>query len=151
MYNKTLSGAKIHDITQIDHSFLRHCETIAKTYDALKASSLDVIDHGLMLEVKKNCSSDKQLDDFFGISEDDVRSKRKSFDIAPSTEQIDTLVAAYPPDTNYLYTTYHGMEDDVESANGGLWFLAVELTVLDLPLNSIGAESVPSEPSLNLE
>jgi carbamoyl-phosphate synthase (ammonia) len=123
MYDKTLSVAEIHDITKIDHWFLRRCEAIAKTYDALKASSLDGIDHGLMLEAKKNGFSDKQLAEFFGVSEDDVRSKRKSFDITPSTKQIDTLAAEYPADTNYLYTTYHGMEDDVESANGGVMVL----------------------------
>lgn len=49
--------------------------------------------------------------------------KRKSFNITPNTKQIDTLAAEYPADTNYLYTTYHGSEDDVEPANGGVMVL----------------------------
>jgi carbamoyl-phosphate synthase (ammonia) len=123
MYEKTLSVKEIHDITKIDHWFLRRCESIVKTYDALKATTLDGMTHALMLEAKKNGFSDIQLAECLGVSEDDVRAKRKSFDITPKTKQIDTLAAEYPADTNYLYTTYHGQEDDVESANGGVMVL----------------------------
>eukprot|EP00577_Skeletonema_sp_RCC1716_P032346 CAMPEP_0113417878 /NCGR_PEP_ID=MMETSP0013_2-20120614/25896_1 /TAXON_ID=2843 ORGANISM="Skeletonema costatum, Strain 1716" /NCGR_SAMPLE_ID=MMETSP0013_2 /ASSEMBLY_ACC=CAM_ASM_000158 /LENGTH=924 /DNA_ID=CAMNT_0000305053 /DNA_START=28 /DNA_END=2798 /DNA_ORIENTATION=- /assembly_acc=CAM_ASM_000158 len=54
MYDKSLSVAEIHDITKIDHWFLRRCENIVKTYDAMKNKSLGDIDHGMMLEAKKN-------------------------------------------------------------------------------------------------
>ncbi|KAL7461628.1 hypothetical protein ACHAXS_002047, partial [Conticribra weissflogii] len=125
MYEKTLSVAELHDITKIDHWFLRRCESIVKTWDALKGMSLDDVTHDLMLEAKKNGFSDAQLAMCLSgdINEDDVRAKRKSFGITPSTKQIDTLAAEYPADTNYLYTTYHGMEDDVESQNGGVMVL----------------------------
>ena len=123
MYEKTLSVQEIHDITKIDHWFLRRCESIVKTYDAVKATNLDGMTHALMLEAKKNGFSDIQLAECLGVSEDDIRAKRKSFDIIPRTKQIDTLAAEYPADTNYLYTTYHGQEDDVEPANGGVMVL----------------------------
>jgi len=120
MYDKSLSVAEIHDITKIDHWFLRRCENIVKTYDAMKNKSLGDIDHGMMLEAKKNGFSDIQIAECLKCTEEDVRSKRKSFDIVPKTKQIDTLAAEYPAETNYLYTTYHGSEDDVESSNGGV-------------------------------
>ena len=123
LYEKTLSVGEIHDITKIDHWWLRRCEAIVKTHDALKGKSVDSVDAALLLEAKKNGFSDKQIAAFLGSSEEDVRSKRKSFGIVPNTKQIDTLAAEYPADTNYLYTTYHGMEDDVESANGGVMVL----------------------------
>lgn len=123
MHEKSLSVQEIHDITKIDHWFLRRCEAIVKTWDAMKGKSLDQIDLGLMLEAKKNGYSDKQIAACIGSTEEEVRTKRKSFDIIPITKQIDTLAAEYPADTNYLYTTYHGMEDDVESANGGVMVL----------------------------
>eukprot|EP00984_Skeletonema_dohrnii_P023432 scaffold12521_cov125-Skeletonema_dohrnii-CCMP3373.AAC.5 len=120
MYDKSLSVAEIHDITKIDHWFLRRCENIVKTYDAIKNKSLGDIDHGMMLDAKKNGFSDIQIAECLKCTEEDVRSKRKSFDIVPKTKQIDTLAAEYPAETNYLYTTYHGSEDDVESSNGGV-------------------------------
>ena len=39
MYEKSLSVAEIHDITKIDHWFLRRCENIVKTYDAMAGKS----------------------------------------------------------------------------------------------------------------
>lgn len=35
--------------------------------------------------------------------------------MTPSVKQIDTLAAEYPAQTNYLYMTYHGSEDDGET------------------------------------
>jgi len=123
MHEKTLSVQEIHDITKIDHWFLRRCEAIVKTMDAMRGKSLDDMDAGLLLEAKKNGYSDIQIAHAINSTEDEVRAKRKGFGIAPSTKQIDTLAAEYPADTNYLYTTYHGSEDDVESANGGVMVL----------------------------
>ncbi len=123
MYEKTLSVQEIHDITKIDHWFLRRCEAIVKTYDAMKQTSFGDMSHSMMLEAKKNGYSDKQIANCFGVTDEEVRTKRQGFGIVPKTKQIDTLAAEYPADTNYLYTTYHGVEDDVESANGGVMVL----------------------------
>ncbi len=43
-----------------------------------------------------------------------VRKKRKEWNIIPFVKQIDTMAAEYPAQTNYLYTTYHASEDDLE-------------------------------------
>ena len=43
-----------------------------------------------------------------------VRTFRKSHGIVPVVKQIDTLAAEYPAQTNYLYLTYNGNENDVE-------------------------------------
>lgn len=123
MHEKTLSVQEIHDITKIDHWFLRRCEAIVKTWDAMNGKSLAEMDHAMLLEAKKNGYSDIQIAECINSNEEDVRAKRLSFDISPNTKQIDTLAAEYPADTNYLYTTYHGSEDDVESANGGVMVL----------------------------
>ena len=37
--------------------------------------------------------------------------------------QIDTLAAEYPAETNYLYTTYHGSEHDVDFSDKGIMVL----------------------------
>ena len=43
-----------------------------------------------------------------------VRKYRKAAGILPVVKQIDTLAAEYPAQTNYLYLTYSGTENDVQ-------------------------------------
>ena len=42
-----------------------------------------------------------------------IRRIRKSLKIVPVVKQIDTLAAEFPAQTNYLYLTYNGTENDV--------------------------------------
>jgi len=122
MYEKTMTVDEIHDITKIDHWFLRRVEAITKTYDKMSKFSVDGMSDNLLTEAKKMGFSDPQIcDATLGEStEDDVRSKRISTGITPFTKQIDTLAAEVSAETNYLYMTYHGSEDDVDPADGGV-------------------------------
>jgi carbamoyl-phosphate synthase (ammonia) len=58
-----------------------------------------------------------------GVSEQDVRNRRKALGVLPVTKQIDTLAAEYPAMTNYLYMTYAGSESDVVQEEGGVMVL----------------------------
>ncbi len=120
LYEKSMTVEEIHDITKIDHWFLRRCEAIVKTWDKMNGSSLDSLSDDIMLEAKKHGFSDVQIAETVGSNEDDVRTKRVAAGIKPFTKQIDTLAAEYPADTNYLYMTYNGSESDVDSTNGGI-------------------------------
>ena len=122
LHDKTMTVEEIHDITKVDHWFLRRLEAIVKTWDKMEQVSLEEFSEDLMLEAKQNGYSDKQITQCLKgtYTEDDVRNKRKGYGITPFTKQIDTLAAEYPAATNYLYMTYHGMEDDVEGADGGI-------------------------------
>ena len=44
-------------------------------------------------------------------------------DVKPCVKQIDTLAAEYPAQTNYLYMTYSGSEDDIEFDAQGIMVL----------------------------
>jgi hypothetical protein len=48
------------------------------------------------------------------LTDDAVRAYRLGQGIGPFVKQIDTLSAEYPAQTNYLYMTYHGAEDDID-------------------------------------
>jgi carbamoyl-phosphate synthase (ammonia) len=122
MHEKTLSVDEIHEITKIDHWFLRRLENIVKTWDVMETKTLDGMSKEFMLEAKKMGYSDIQIAACLNgeYTEDEVRAKRIGYGIVPFTKQIDTLAAEYPAATNYLYMTYHGSENDVESADGGV-------------------------------
>jgi len=122
MHEKTLSIKEIHDITKIDHWFLRRLEAIVKTWERVEQVTLAEMSSDLMLEAKKNGYSDIQIARAVkgGSDEDSVRSARIAMGIEPVTKQIDTLAGEVPADTNYLCMTYHGTENDVEPANGGV-------------------------------
>merc|ERR1719502_955515 len=122
MHEKTLTVDEIHEITKIDHWFLRRLENIVKTWDVMETTTLDQMSKDLMLEAKQMGYSDQQIAACLKgeYTEDDIRSKRIGYGITPWTKQIDTLATEYPAATNYLYTTYHGDESDVESADGGV-------------------------------
>jgi len=125
LHDKTLTVDEIHEITKIDHWFLRRLENIVKTWDKMEKLSLDEVSDDIMLEAKQMGYSDVQIAGILksNPSEDDVRQRRISAGIKPFTKQIDTLAAEYPADTNYLYMTYHGTEDDITPQNGGVMVL----------------------------
>lgn len=122
LHEKTMTVDEIHDITKIDHWFLRRLEAIVKTWDKMEAVSINEMTDDLMREAKKMGYSDVQISSCLkgNPSQEQVREKRVNAGIVPYTKQIDTLAAEFPAETNYLYMTYHGSENDVESANGGV-------------------------------
>lgn len=125
LHEKTLTVEEIHEITKIDHWFLRRLENIVKTWDKMEPLALDQVSDELLDEAKKMGYSDIQISDILADNptEDQVRERRKKAGILPMVKQIDTLAAEYPASTNYLYMTYHGMEDDTPSADGGVMVL----------------------------
>mmetsp|Transcript_12313 Transcript_12313/g.14496 ORF Transcript_12313/g.14496 Transcript_12313/m.14496 type:complete len:1532 (+) Transcript_12313:209-4804(+) len=125
LHEKTMTVDEIHDITKIDHWFLRRCENIVKTWDMIGETNIDELTDDLMLKAKKDGFSDVQISETLQgtASENEVRNKRIGSGIIPVTKQIDTLAAEFPAETNYLYMTYHGTENDVGSADGGIMVL----------------------------
>jgi carbamoyl-phosphate synthase (ammonia) len=122
LHEKSLSVSEIHDISKIDHWFLRRLENIVNNWDAIENFTLAELSRDMLLEAKQVGYSDQQLSGMVkgGATEDEVRAKRISLGIEPVTKQIDTLAAEYPAATNYLYMTYNGTENDVEPSDGGV-------------------------------
>lgn len=114
---------QIHDLTKIDRWFLQKLYGIIETAYALEQyDRIADVPEELLREAKKQGFSDFQIaraclkqnmtDTEAAIIE--VRNRRKSLGIVPVVKQIDTLAAEYPAQTNYLYLTYHGIENDVD-------------------------------------
>lgn len=114
---------QIHELTKIDRWFLQKLYGIIETANAIESyNNINDVPEDLLREAKKQGFSDFQIaraclkqnmvDTEAAIIE--VRNRRKLLGIVPVVKQIDTLAAEYPAQTNYLYLTYHGIENDVE-------------------------------------
>ncbi|MFD1469379.1 carbamoyl-phosphate synthase (glutamine-hydrolyzing) large subunit [Hymenobacter caeli] len=113
---------QVHQLTKIDHWFLQRLFTIFELGQQLaagRATGLDSLEIKLLREVKKAGFSDQQIAvQLLGegdVKADEllVRARRKALGVLPVVKQIDTLAAEFPAKTNYLYTTYHGTENDL--------------------------------------
>ncbi len=113
---------RIHQLTKIDRWFLSKLKNIVETSHELETyNEINQIPANLLRHAKEQGFSDFQvarsvLKERMTKSEEankQVRDYRKSLGIIPVVKQIDTLAAEYPAQTNYLYLTYHGTENDV--------------------------------------
>lgn len=117
---------QVHELTKIDHWFLQRLYGIFELSNQLAAgrnAGLDGLETKLLREAKKAGFSDQQIavkllgegDARSDIKADElrVRARRKALGVLPVIKQIDTLAAEFPAKTNYLYTTYHGTENDL--------------------------------------
>lgn len=121
-FNAGYTIDQIHELTKIDKWFLQKLYNIIRTSKELETYDdiADIPDHLLRL-AKVQGFSDFQIGRFVlkeeGTNMEDailkVRKERKSRGILPVVKQIDTLAAEYPAQTNYLYLTYSGSENDV--------------------------------------
>ena len=97
---------QVHELTKIDRWFLEKLMNIMQTSKELHAWG---------------ANTDFQIARAIGMEQDEdieqasleIRRHRKSRGILPVVKQIDTLAAEYPAQTNYLYLTYSGTENDV--------------------------------------
>lgn len=105
---------RLYSLSKIDKWFLYKLENIINLQKELEKTKLEDIDKEFMIELKQKGFSDKQISIFIGCEEEKVRKKRIGYNVRPFVKQIDTLAAEYPAKTNYLYLTYHGIEDDIE-------------------------------------
>ena len=107
------SVKKIHELSKITPWFIYKMKNIIDTEKKLKGLKLNKITYELMREAKERGFSDLQIAELTDSNEFEVRKVRKSLNVIPVVKQIDTLAAEYPAQTNYLYLTYHGKEDDI--------------------------------------
>lgn len=113
---------QIHELTQIDKWFLQKLYGIIQTAAALEScNKLAEVSDALLWRAKKQGFSDFQIARaLFKEQMEDaerasllVRQERKYRGVVPVVKQIDTLAAEYPAQTNYLYLTYSGTENDI--------------------------------------
>ncbi len=105
---------KIHEFTKITKWFLYKMKNIVDLQKEIADKKLLSINYDLMRELKQTGFSDIQIAQSSNTTELEVRKYRKSLNVIPVVKQIDTMAAEFPAQTNYLYLTYHGSEDDIQ-------------------------------------
>ncbi len=108
-----ISIDEINHLSNIDKWFLYKIQNIVDIERRLLAVGEQRCPRDLLEEAKQHGFSDVQIGRALGISDLEVRELRKAYGLTPRVKQIDTLAAEYPAQTNYLYLTYNGSEDDV--------------------------------------
>ena len=109
---------RIQKLSLIDKWFLYKIENICRIASELNRCELDDCTCRLIRKAKKYGFSDAQIARYTHATPERVFAKRKELGIVPHVKQIDTLGAEYPAQTNYLYLTYNGTEDDVAFDSG---------------------------------
>ena len=113
---------RIHELTKIDKWFLYKLQNIINTSKELgEYKKIEDLPEPLLRQAKEQGFSDFQvarevLKSEMGNAEQAnlrVRALRKQLGVLPVVKQIDTLAAEYPAQTNYLYLTYNGRQNDV--------------------------------------
>jgi len=112
---------RIHELTKIDLWFLQKLQLIYQTSKKIEGfNSVEELPEELLKTAKQKGFSDFQISKLLYKNSDvasdqkgTLREYRKTLGIVPVVKQIDTLAAEYPAQTNYLYLTYNGTENDV--------------------------------------
>ena len=112
---------RIHELTRIDPWFLHRIAGVVATWRDLNKFSEKDIPTDRLRSAKQLGFSDFQIAkatmNYLAADDHDktmiIRELRKKRGIVPVVKQIDTVAGEFPAETNYLYLTYGGVEDDV--------------------------------------
>ncbi|RLF11604.1 MAG: carbamoyl phosphate synthase large subunit [Thermoprotei archaeon] len=111
---------RVSKLSNIDEWFIRKIKNLLDMEEKLrkvKGQRGEELKE-LLKEAKRLGFSDRQIAVLWGVDEEEVRKLRLKLGIKPVVKQIDTLAAEWPAQTNYLYVTYGGDDDDVDFTKG---------------------------------
>jgi carbamoyl-phosphate synthase large subunit len=107
---------RIRELTHIDPWFLSKLANIVAMERELVKAAGRGLSRELLLGAKRLGFADSQIARALDVEEKEISRERAALGIRPAIKQIDTLAAEYPAQTNYLYCTYNGDEDDVAAS-----------------------------------
>ncbi len=104
---------EIQSLSNIDPWFLFKIQHIVDLERQVQTGGARGLDAQRLRDLKRAGFADREIATLAGLHEAEVRGMREAHGIIPAIKQIDTLAGEYPAQTNYLYLSYHGDEDDV--------------------------------------
>lgn len=112
---KGFTVERVNEITFIDKWFLFKIKNIVNIEKEIVERGSEIEPH-LLKSAKEFGFSDYQIAGLTNKTEQEIFDLRKKLNIFPSIQQIDTMAAEYPAQTNYLYLSYNSTQDDLDSA-----------------------------------
>jgi len=97
---------RIAELSGIDPWFLEHLRQLLDMEDDLRTHSLEGLPDDLLHRAKSWGFSDRQLADYLGAGEGEVRSHRLAHGRAAVFKRVDTCGAEFEAHTPYLYSTH---------------------------------------------
>ncbi|HSX45705.1 MAG TPA: carbamoyl-phosphate synthase (glutamine-hydrolyzing) large subunit [Candidatus Saccharimonadia bacterium] len=114
LYEALKNGAsvdKLYQASKIDKWFLYHLEAILNVEEQIEKRTLTREE---LIAAKQHGFSDSTIGRLQKTTEQRVRKNRQVLGVLPAIKQIDTLAGEFDAETNYLYLTYHGHENDIK-------------------------------------
>lgn len=114
------SVEEIADITKVDSWFLQQIQYMVSLENRTEGQKLDDISRKDLFELKQAGFSDRQISWLLNksgsnVTEEDIRKKRKEWNMLPSFKMVDTCAAEFPAETPYYYSTYESENESVVS------------------------------------
>lgn len=113
IYKNLLDIDEIYNYSKIDKWFLYKLLNIKNKLCLIKNKNLTNVNPLNIRILKQTGFSDYSLSKNLNTTENDIRKFRKDNNIIINIKQIDTLAGEFPANTNYLYTTYNAISDDL--------------------------------------
>jgi carbamoyl-phosphate synthase large subunit len=107
------SVEEIHNVTKINKFFLDCFKRLISLEEKAKQTSLEQVSSEELLEFKQKGFSDEWLARVWNVDLQDVREKRKQYEIFPSYKMVDTCAAEFTASTAYYYSSWKGEHDAV--------------------------------------
>ena len=105
---KGWSLEKIYELTKIDFWFLDQFNDLINIEKELGNIDFKDLQKDKIIQIKEKGFSDNRIAELVGVSEDEIRSLRKEFNITPVYKRVDTCAAEFATSTCYMYSTYGG-------------------------------------------
>src|SRR5438309_743405 len=116
-FQKGASIDEVFELTKIDRWFLRNIRQIVDEVKSLGSASVSRV------RTKKLGFSDRQLAVANGVSENEIRTDRKSAGVLPTYRLVDTCAAEFEAYTPYYYSTYGDENERRESGKRKIMIL----------------------------
>ncbi|MCY4418894.1 MAG: carbamoyl-phosphate synthase large subunit [Cytophagales bacterium] len=101
-----ISREAVYKATKIDPWFLYQLTDMVETMQQIEKNRGKEISYELLREAKSKGFTDQQIAHLLGIDPEDVDKQRKSLNIKPTYQQVDTCGGEFEANTSYHYSTF---------------------------------------------
>ena len=100
---------EVSTLSKIDKWFLMQIEDLVQAELSLQDSLLNDLSKEALFNLKRKGFSDARLAVLLSCSEEDVRKRRKVFDVCAVFKRVDSCAGEFDTKTAYLYSTYQSV------------------------------------------